>query len=88
MLKRQLVLVAIDHATNVERTMDAALSTAKARGADVDVIQVVPHRAVPVDDRYSIDGRSSFTTIAASPLERDSHRCRDRRTMMVCVFDA
>ena len=46
MLKRQLVLVAIDHATDVERTMDAALSTAKARGADVHVIQVVPHRAV------------------------------------------
>ena len=51
MLKRQLVLVAIDHATNVERTMEAALGTAKARGADVHAIQVVPHRAVPVDDR-------------------------------------
>ncbi len=51
MLKRQLVLVAIDHATNVERTMDAGLRTAKARGADVHAIQVVPHRAVPVDDR-------------------------------------
>ena len=35
-----------------------------------------------------IYGRSSLTTIAASPLARGSHRCRDRRTMMVCVFDA
>ena len=51
MFKRQLVLVAIDHATDVERTMDVALSTAKAREADVHVIQVVPHRAVHVDDR-------------------------------------
>ena len=31
--------------------MDAGLRTAKARGADVHAIQVVPHRAVPVDDR-------------------------------------
>src|SRR6188474_3358139 len=49
MLKRQLVLIAIDHATDVQ-TMEAALSTTKARGADVDVIQVVPHRGVHVDD--------------------------------------
>ena len=54
MLKRRLVLVAIDHATDVERTMDAALGTAKARGADVHVIQVVPHRAVYVDDRTDL----------------------------------
>ena len=60
MLKRQLVLVAIDHATDVERTMEAALSTAKARGADVHVIQVVPHRAVYVDDRTDLmAGRAS-----------------------------
>jgi nucleotide-binding universal stress UspA family protein len=51
MLKRQLVLVAIDHATDVKRTMGAALAAAKARGADVHVIHVVPHRAVPVDGR-------------------------------------
>ena len=31
--------------------MESALGTAKARGADVHVIQVVPHRAVYVDDR-------------------------------------
>ena len=51
MSKRQLVLVAIDRATDVERTMEAALSTAKARGADVHVIQVAPQKAVHVDDR-------------------------------------
>ena len=44
MFNRQLVLVATDHGTDVERTMHVALSTAKARGADVHVIQVVPHR--------------------------------------------
>ena len=54
MLKRQLVLVAIDHATDVERTMEAALGVAKARGADVHAIEVVPHRAVLVDDRRDL----------------------------------
>lgn len=50
MLKRQLVLVAVDHSTDVERTMEAALGTAKARGADVHVIHVMPHRALHLDD--------------------------------------
>ena len=54
MLKRHLVLVAIDHATDVARTMEAARSAAKARGADVHVIQVVPHRALPVGDRTDL----------------------------------
>ena len=53
-MSRQLVLVAIDHVTDVERTMAVALSTAKSRGADLDVMQVVPHRAVPVDDRAGL----------------------------------
>ena len=57
MFNRQLVLVAIDHATDVKRTMDVALSAAKAREADVHVIRVVPHRAVHVDDRL---GRWAF----------------------------
>ena len=52
MFKRQLVLVAIDHATDLKRTMDLALSTAKVRGADVHVIRVVPHRGVRVDDGF------------------------------------
>jgi nucleotide-binding universal stress UspA family protein len=49
MFKRQLVLVAIDDATDVARTVAVALSTAKARGADLHVIQVVPYRAMHVD---------------------------------------
>jgi nucleotide-binding universal stress UspA family protein len=57
MLKRQLVLVAIDHATDVERTMAFALRTAKSREADVHAIQVLPHRAIDVDDRVD---RSAF----------------------------
>jgi len=51
MFKRQLVLVAIEHATDVERTVKVALGTAKARGADVHVIRVTPRRAVHVEDR-------------------------------------
>jgi nucleotide-binding universal stress UspA family protein len=51
---RQLVLVATDHGTDVERTMHVALSTAKARGADVHVIRVVPYRPVHLDDRPAL----------------------------------
>ena len=51
MVKRQLVLVAIDHVTDVERTMDSARSVATTRGADVHVVQVMPHRAVYRDER-------------------------------------
>ena len=57
MSKRQLVLVAVDHATDMERTMDVALRVAEARDADVHAIHVVSHRAVPVDDRT---GRSTL----------------------------
>ena len=35
MFKRQLVLVAMDYATDMERTLDVALSTARAGEADV-----------------------------------------------------
>ena len=51
MLNRQPVLVAIDHATDIERALDVARSLAEARGADVDVIQVVPRGAVLGTDR-------------------------------------
>jgi nucleotide-binding universal stress UspA family protein len=50
MFKRQLVLVAIDQATDVKRMMDVAVGTAKARGADVHVVRVVPQTAVHRDD--------------------------------------
>jgi nucleotide-binding universal stress UspA family protein len=51
MLNRQVVLVAIDHATDMERVMSVALSAARTREADVEVIQVRPHRTVAIDDR-------------------------------------
>jgi nucleotide-binding universal stress UspA family protein len=51
MFKRRLVLVAIDRATDVKRTMEFALSAAKAREADVHVIRAEPHRCVHGDDR-------------------------------------
>jgi nucleotide-binding universal stress UspA family protein len=51
MFTRQVVLVAIDHATDMKRIMSVALSAARAREADVDVIQVMPHRPVRIDDR-------------------------------------
>jgi nucleotide-binding universal stress UspA family protein len=54
MFNRQLVLVATDHATDVERTMEFALSTAKSRGADVHVIRVVPDRTLHVDDHLGL----------------------------------
>jgi len=38
MFKRQFVLVAIDHATDLKRTMQVGLSAAKAREADVHVV--------------------------------------------------
>ena len=88
MFNRQLVLVAIDHATDVERTMDVALSTAKARGADVHVIQVVPHRAVHRRRPSRSDGLSSLTTVAVSPSARGSHRYCDLPTMTECAFIA
>ena len=51
MVSRPVVLVAVDHATDIERVMEFALSTATARGADVHVIHVVPHRAALVHER-------------------------------------
>jgi nucleotide-binding universal stress UspA family protein len=48
--KRQIVLVAIDDATDMERTMASALGIARARGADVHAIRVEPRRA-PHDPR-------------------------------------
>lgn len=57
MFKRRLVLVAIDHATDVERTLTVALSAARAHGADVHVIRVEPDSRVHVDERL---GRWAF----------------------------
>jgi nucleotide-binding universal stress UspA family protein len=48
-----------------------ALSTAKSRGADLDVMQVVPHRAVPVDDRavlWPFDTRDDRSVTAGARL--------------------
>jgi nucleotide-binding universal stress UspA family protein len=49
MFTRQLVLAAIDHVTDVERTLEVALRSAKARGADIHVLRVARGRAVPVE---------------------------------------
>lgn len=57
MINRRLVLVAIDHATDLKRTMDVAFRTARARGADIHVVRVVPRRAVLVHDHL---GRRPF----------------------------
>jgi nucleotide-binding universal stress UspA family protein len=90
MMKRQLVLVAIDHATDVDRTMDVALSTAKTRGADVYVVQVMPHRAVYVDERidrwpyWRQDDRDVANAVqSASMVEsRDHDGVRVRRVTL------
>ena len=57
MFKGRLVLVAIDHAADVERTLTVALSAAKAHRADVHVIRVEPDSRVHVDERL---GRWAF----------------------------
>ena len=90
MLKRQLVLVAIDHATDVERTMEAALGAAKARGADVHAIEVVPHRAVLVDDRrdpwtfapHDDRGVAIGPRLASIPRSADHDGVRVRRVTL------
>ena len=46
MMNRQLILVAIDRATDATRLMAAARSVARARGADIDVLQVLPLHAL------------------------------------------
>jgi hypothetical protein len=62
MVNRQLVLVAIDHATDMTRAIGVARSVAKARGADVDVIQVHDPRAVVSDagnrTAHLVDGKT------------------------------
>jgi nucleotide-binding universal stress UspA family protein len=75
MMKRQLVLVAIDHATDVERTMETALRTAKARAADVHAIQVVPHRAMRAADRLG-------ARLASMPRSADHEGVRVRRVTL------
>jgi len=57
MSKRDLVLLAIDDASDVQRTMDVGLRAAKAREADVHVVRVVPHGGLRLDDRL---GRWAF----------------------------
>ena len=87
MFNRQLVLVAIDHATDVERTMDVALSTAKARAADVRRNPGGAPQRQCMSTIVPIYGLSSLTTVAVSTSERGSHRFRDRPTMMECAFE-
>ena len=78
MFKRQLVLVAIEHATDVERTVKVALSTARARGADVHVIRVMPRRPVRVEDRLGSwtfvphDGRGGGIGARLASLRRSA----------------
>jgi nucleotide-binding universal stress UspA family protein len=90
MLKRQLVLVAIDHAADVERTMEAARNVAKARGADVHVIHVVPHRALHLDDRTHLwpfephddRGVAIGSRLASIPRSADHGGVRVRRVTL------
>ena len=80
MIRRPLVLVAIDHATDLERTMDVALSTAKERAADLHVISVVPHGAVEIvgdPGRWAPDPpderRADIATRIASMIRSADH---------------
>lgn len=51
MVKRQLILVAVDQQSDVARAISVALETASAHEADVHVIHVVARSAVHFDDR-------------------------------------
>jgi nucleotide-binding universal stress UspA family protein len=90
MVNRQLVLVAIDHATDIERTMAFALGTAKARGADVHAIQAVPHRAMHVDDHADLwafephddRGAAIGARLASTPRSANHHGVRVRRVIL------
>ncbi len=65
-VNRPLVLVAIDHATDMKRAIDVARGVAKERGADLDVIQVLPHGAVFFDDRpmgWPVESRHESTSL-------------------------
>ena len=67
--------------------MEAALGTARARGADVHVIQVVPHRAAHVNDRadpWPFEPHDNRSVAIGARLASMPHR----RIVMVCVFDA
>ena len=86
MFRRQLVLAAIDHATDIGRTMDVALTVARGRSADIDVIRVVPHKAVPIDERPkadALDARDGRNTdldaqLASSRQTAEQHGVRLR----------
>ncbi len=54
MSHRHIVLVGIDRAADMEPTMDVALSTAKALGAEVHALHVVSHRHVRPDRGASL----------------------------------
>jgi|RhiMethySRZTD1v2_1073278.scaffolds.fasta_scaffold05117_17 nucleotide-binding universal stress UspA family protein len=79
MLNRQLILVAIDHATDMKRAIDVAHRVAKERGADVDVIQILPRRGVRFDDRPGVrpveshDSSVSMGARLASMLRSGDH---------------
>jgi nucleotide-binding universal stress UspA family protein len=77
--ERRPVLVAIDHASDVKRTLGVARSVAKVRGAEVHVVQVVPPGAVHVHHRMSVlpsesyDGGVSIGAPLAPTLRTGDH---------------
>jgi nucleotide-binding universal stress UspA family protein len=78
MMQRQRILVAIERGTNRPRAVAVARRIAKARGADVDVLHVLPQRTVDGDEwwepwsvRGRDDGRVSLGSRIASMLRSD-----------------
>lgn len=68
MLSRQLVLVAIDRATDMKRAIDVAHTIAKTRGADIEVLEVVSGQAAHVDDdRVSMGARLASILRSGDP---------------------
>lgn len=81
MFNGSLVLVAIDHATVVERTLGVAASIAKGRGAEVHALHVISHsrgRAMYRNDQGGHDEAHISSRLVAiqHSAERDAVRVR------------
>ena len=83
MANRRLVLVAIDHATDLQRSMRIALGMADASDADIHVVRVVPRRTGRFDDAPWPTAPGALADGLGSPPRPDAdERVRIRRVVL------
>lgn len=85
MRNRRLVLVVIDHATDMQHTLRIALGMADASDADIHVVRVVPRRAGRLDDApepTAADRGSLADDLGSPPQLGGSERVRIRRVVL------